>query len=107
MANLVIVKGLTHNWSVPIEIEFDKGLSLETFTQIIYELESIGIEVQAAVCDQGGRNEALARELGITAERPFFSNPFDASKDVYFLYDFNHVFKNWWVNYYSFSKTGR
>ena len=95
MANLVIVKGLTHNWSVDLLIEFDKGLTLETYTQLIYELESIGIEVLASVCDHGGRNEALARELGITVERPFFTNPFDSSKDVYFLYDFNHIFKNW------------
>ena len=45
-------------------------------------------------CFSGGRNEGLARQLGISVELPWSINPFDESREVFWTYDFNHIFKN-------------
>ena len=89
-----MVRSLTHDWEIPIYLEYDKALSMPTYNEIIYALESIGIHILLSVSDQGPRNEALVRDLGITVDEPWSPNPFDPSRKVFFSYDFNHIFKN-------------
>ena len=89
-----MVRSLTHDWEYPILLEFDKALSTSTYNEIIYALESIGIHILLSVSDQGPRNEALIRDLGITVDEPWSPNPFDPSRKVFFSFDFNHIFKN-------------
>lgn len=90
-----MIRGLTHDWSFPIFVQFDQGLTKENLFKIINEIEKNGIEILATISDQGGRNESLAKSLQITARKPFFQNPFDESRDIFFIFDWNHVFKNW------------
>ena len=46
------------------------------------------------MCDQGGKNQSLAKILKITEDNLEFPDPFDESRTIIFSYDFNHGAKN-------------
>ena len=62
--------------------------------QIINDIESIGCKVLACTMDQAGGNEGLQSSLSVTVTKPWFANPFDPSRKIFFLFDYVHVFKN-------------
>ena len=47
-----------------------------------------------SVCDQGPRNMGLAKELGISPDKTWITHPFNADWNVYWAYDFIHLFKS-------------
>ena len=93
-ANQVMARSIGGDWKVPIYTLFDVDVTKATLTEIICALEEIGIHVLLIVCDQGGKNLGLPKELGITTENVSFPNPYDQSRVVFFAYDFVHTMKN-------------
>ena len=60
--NLVMIRGLTHDWVYPIFLEFDVGLSKANYNKILLAVEGIGIHLLLTCCDQG-KMLILARKL--------------------------------------------
>lgn len=63
-----MLKGVFKQWKQPICYTFSSGptksLSLKTLiTDIIKECHSIGLQVIATICDQGGPNQAAVNLL--------------------------------------------
>ena len=88
------VRSITSSWKYPVFVDFDTPITPEIYKEIIMELEQVGGHVLISTCDQGGKNEGLAKRLGITKEKFWIQNPFDSSRIVLWSYDFIHVFKN-------------
>ena len=60
------MRSLYGDWKLPIFVAFDQAVTPQIYNQILFELGAIGIRVTISVCDQGPRNEGLAKELGIS-----------------------------------------
>ena len=73
---------------------FDSPVTVAVYKEIIMELELIDFPVLITTCDQGSKNEGLAKQLGITKDKYWSQNPADPTRDVLWCYDFVHVFKN-------------
>ena len=106
-AQTFMVRSLTGKWKLPVYVDFDMPvISKSLLLQIIFQLESIGIKIMITTCDQAGGNQALAKSLGIFADKKTceelgveqenvtFTNPWDSERDVFFSYDWVHAFKN-------------
>ena len=89
-----MIRSLYGSWKLPIYLDFDQAVTPDIYNQILYELGAIGIRVCLSVCDQGPRNESLAKALGITPSKTWIKHPFNPDWDVYFSYDFVHLFKS-------------
>ena len=109
--NVFMVRSLFGDWKLPVFIDVEatkdpnepklpKGVKnppkIPKFLlmQIIVQLEALGIKVLSTVCDMGGDNQGLAKELGINTNNVTFPNPWDPERPVYFSFDFVHGFKN-------------
>ena len=93
-AQVICVRSLTSSWKYPIYVAFDSPVTPEIYKEIIMELEQIGIHLLMTACDQGSKNEGLAKRLGVTKDKFWIQNPADPSRIVLWSYDFIHVFKN-------------
>ena len=93
-AQVIMVRSLTSSWKYPIYVAFDSPVTVEMYKEIIMELEQIGYHVLISACDQGSKNEGLAKQLGITKDKFWIQNPADPSRIVLWSHDFVHVFKN-------------
>ena len=91
---VITVRSLYGKWKFPIFVAFDQAVTTEIYNEILYALGSIGIRVMLSVCDQGPRNQGLARALGITPSKPFITHPFNPDWSVFWAYDFIHLFKS-------------
>ena len=89
-----MVRSLYGNWKFPIYVAFDQAVTPDIYNEILYELGANGIRVMISVCDQGPRNEALAKALGITPSKYWIKHPYNSAWDVFFSYDFIHLFKS-------------
>ena len=63
MGNLVMIQGITHDWKIPIFLEFDRGLSKDNYQKIVLAVEEIGIHILFTCCDQGMKMVPLPRIL--------------------------------------------
>ena len=52
-ANCLNTKGLRGKWKFPFYFDFDFRFNVENTTEIIMEIESTGLKLQAFICDQG------------------------------------------------------
>ena len=89
----VIARGIIGNWKQPIFYNFDCRMSKNILFDIISQLEDCGYPVHATVCDLGGSNIGLLRDLGITVENPNFLNPHDTSRSIHIFADPPHLLK--------------
>ena len=94
LANVLFVRGIIGDWKYVYFIEYDKKLTKERFNEVILSIELLGIHVLCSTCDQGPRNESLAKSLGVTNDKPYFTNPMDPTRNVYWLYDPVHLYKS-------------
>ncbi len=79
------------------------ALLLENTTEIICEIESTGLKLQAFICDQGGSNMGLAKQFGIDVDEGItsFQNPScedtevenENGRRIVWVYDFIHLYK--------------
>lgn len=90
---VAMVRGLFGNWKQPIYYQFDQKMTQTILFEIIKSIESCGFHVAATVCDLGGSNQGLLRELNITVQTPFFINPSNDSKKIYMFADVPHLMK--------------
>jgi len=88
-----MVRGLMTKWKQPIYFDFNVMLSATLLMKVISELESIGYEVAACVCDMAGGNRGLLSHVGATESAPYFSNPVDTSRKVWCFADVPHLLK--------------
>ena len=93
-ANQIMVSSIIDDWKFSIYTLFDEEVSKKTLFALIKCLEHIGLHVLIVVCDQGGKNLTLARELEISPENVTFKNPANENRIVIFSYDWVHTFKN-------------
>lgn len=90
---VVMARGLFHNWKQPIFFDYDCQLKEGLLFSLIRKLEEINFNVVAVVSDMGGGNRKLWKLLNISNEKPFFKNPFDATKKVFVFPDAPHLVK--------------
>ncbi|KAH9361777.1 hypothetical protein HPB48_005070 [Haemaphysalis longicornis] len=93
-ALLVLVSGIAKKWIQPVAfMTGEAGVHsgpLLILKRLIRDLKEFGLFVKALICDQGGSNGVVAKTLGISPERPFFT--IDGMK-VYFIFDPPHLLK--------------
>ena len=93
-AQVIMVRSLTSDWKYPIYLAFDSPVTPEVYKEVIMQLEMIGYHVLISACDQGSKNEGLAKRLGVTKDKFWITNPADPSRNVLWSYDFVHTHKN-------------
>ena len=87
------VKGHVAPWKWPFYCDFDMKVDKAQFTYIINQLEAVGALVYSSTCDAHGSNRSLATALGINDHNFSFENPFDPERQIWWNYDFVHMFK--------------
>ena len=92
-AQKIFIRSVYGSWKFPIFVDYDVPVSKHVYLETIYHLESISVKVLITTCDQGTKNQGLATELGVSISNVIVPNPYDASRVVFFSFDFIHIFK--------------
>ncbi len=93
-SNVVLVRGIGgKSWKIPVWFKYGFGLTKQEYLNIIGKLTDIGFHVISSTCDMGPKNRGLAKELGVTKERPFVEHPDHPGKPVFWHYDVPHLLK--------------
>lgn len=58
--------GLIGAWKQPIYYDFDKPMKKKILKEIITEVENADFHVVAVVCNKGGINQGLWKELAVS-----------------------------------------
>lgn len=90
---VAMIRGLFGNWKQPIYYDFDRKMTESLLFSIINAVQSCGFDVVAMVCDLGGTNQGLLKELNISVQQSSFPNPADATKKIYVFADVPHLLK--------------
>ena len=90
---VVMVRGLFHNWKQPIFYDFDQPMTKKLLFEIIEKLEDIGVQIWSITCDCGPTNQGLLKSLKVTHTTTTFSNPVDDSREVFCFLDPPHLLK--------------
>ena len=70
--------GIFAQWKLPIMFMFDRAVNSDLLLSIISAAEAAGARVAAIVCDQGGSNRGLWKQLNVCHDgETCFSNPSD------------------------------
>ena len=88
---LAVLRGIVSNWKQQVYYDFDQPMTKEVLFSIIAAVEENGIQVWTIACDLG--NQGLIKSLGVSSEKPFFENPFEASRKVFVFPDAPHLLK--------------
>jgi len=92
-AQVVMIRGLFANWKQPIFYDFDCKMTKLILHKIINSIEPLGFHVVGMVCDLGGSNVGLFKELGISHTNTWFNNPYLPEKKIYVFADVPHLIK--------------
>lgn len=92
-AQVVMLRRLFGNWKQPIFFDYDCKMDKELFYKIIQEIENVGFHIVAAVCDMGGSNQGLLKQLDVSINKTWFINPHDLESKIYMLADVPHLLK--------------
>ena len=77
---VLMVRGLCSKWKQPLYYEFDAAMTPEKLADIIAKIESLGLQVIAAVSDMGPGNEAMWRKAGIGDSKSWITHPADPAR---------------------------
>lgn len=78
---LFLVGGLFDPWRMPILYAFDQAVTKTMLMRAISAVETAGGQVVSIVCDMGGSNMSLWKDLGIKHDgRVSISNPMDPER---------------------------
>lgn len=94
---VVMARGLFSKWKQVIYVDFDAKMTKNVMENIVTRLQNVGYPVVAIVCDCGGSNIGLWRDLGINLENVYFINPVNGEK-IFVFADAPHLLKllrNW------------
>ena len=92
-AQVAMIRGLCSDWKQPVFFDFDTPMRTNLLFDIISKIEETGIEVWAMTSDGGTSNQALLKQLGITTEKTYFTNPADPTRNIYVFADIPHLLK--------------
>jgi len=92
-AQVVLVIGLFSKWKQPIFYDFDTPIDKKLLNQLIFDTECLGFPVMATVSDQGGSNQGLGTELGISIKHTSLENPYESNRRIWMFYDAHHIIK--------------
>ncbi|KAI5704495.1 hypothetical protein M8J75_006003 [Diaphorina citri] len=98
---VIMARGLFNSWKQPVFVGFDKKMTKTLLFDIIKELYDIKFTVCACVSDCGGGNQGLWKELGISTEKTYFTNPSSESEKIFVFADVPHLLKlarNWFLD---------
>jgi len=88
-----IVRGLMSSWKQPIYFDFNVTFDAALLKDVICQIEYVGYQVVACVCDMAGGNRGLLTSLGVCETSPSFKNPYDESRQVWCFADIPHILK--------------
>ena len=88
---LAVARGIVGGWKQQIFFDYDAPMSKELLFKIIIKCEEHQIKVWDIVCDLG--NRGLLNDLGVTPEKPYFTNPACPARKVYVFPDAPHLLK--------------
>lgn len=88
---VIMACGLAAPWKQPVMIDFDTKMTKSILFNIIEELDMIGYKVICCVCDCGGGNLGLWKELEINYEQPVFYIP--SGRKIICIPDSPHLLK--------------
>lgn len=72
---VVMARGIASPWKQPVMIDFDTKMTKSILLDIVEKLNVIGYTVVCCVCDCGGGNVGLWKELEVSYEQPMFYTP--------------------------------
>ncbi|KAF0289256.1 Transposable element P transposase [Amphibalanus amphitrite] len=90
---VLMVRGLCSKWKQPLYYEFDAAMTPEKLADIIARIESLGLQVVAAVSDMGPGNEAMWKKAGVTDSRSWITHPSDPERKLWVFADAPHLVK--------------
>lgn len=95
-AIVFMARGLYHNWSVPLAYYLSSGSVIAKQLKIclercFVEIEKLGLNINALVCDQGSNNRSVYSMFGVSHEKPYI---IFNEKKIFALYDPPHLIKN-------------
>jgi hypothetical protein len=93
-ANVLMLRGIFAKWKLPIWYDYDCKLTKEMLLEIINKVSSLGLDVVASVCDQGGKNRGLATSLDISKSNCEYAHPANPDEKICWFYDAPHILKN-------------
>ena len=88
-----MIRGLFGKWKQPIFFDFDQKMTKDLLYQLINAVHSCGFVIVEMVCDLGGTNQGLLRELNISVLNSSFPNPAEPEKKIYVFADVPHLLK--------------
>ena len=68
-------------------------MSREILKTVVAAAENCGLEICACVCDMGGKNRRLWKELGVSEENIAIPHPDRSESKIFFFADIPHVLK--------------
>jgi len=90
---VAMVRGLFSYWKQPIFYAFDAKMKEDLWVSIVEAVHVAGFHVVANVCDMGGQNMSLWRQLHITPEKSYCWHPCDPTRPIFFFADAPHLMK--------------
>lgn len=104
-ALVVMARGISHNWKMPIAYFFTKNsTNIDDLKEIIFEsirkLKSVGLNVMAVTSDQGPNFYKLVKSFfKLSTEKPYFV--VDESP-IFYLFDVPHLLKSLRNNFFKY-----
>lgn len=98
---VVMARGLYANWKQPVYIGFDQKMTKSLLFDVIKSVHEAEYTVVATVCDMGGGNQGLWRELGVNINRNWFNHPLVTDGKIFCFADAPHALKlirNWLID---------
>lgn len=95
---VLMVRGLFGRWKQTIFADFDCNMTKELLIKIITRLHEINFDVAAIVCDCGGTNQGLWRDLNVSQHNSSFPHPCVDVQPIFVFADAPHLLKlirNW------------
>lgn len=90
---VALIRGLFGNWKQPIFFDYDCSMSKKILMNIIEKVENANFNVVSVVCDLGGSNRGLLKELEISVQKSWFPNPKNANQRIHVFADVPHLIK--------------
>lgn len=90
---VAMVRGLCADWKQPVFFNFDTPMKEDVSMPIIIDLENVGVEIWAMVCDAGSTNQALINRLQVSKDNTWFQNPADETRQIFAFFDPPHMLK--------------
>ena len=99
-AQIMMYRQLAGKEKLPFFVDVDHAVTPEDLKETFERFRNVGIEILSVTCDQGAKNRTLANQLGISVNKRdnrsvyTFEHPLDPEKEVFWIWDFVHLYKS-------------